>query len=269
MTKNLMTHIVAGYPSLKESERIAQIMLDNEVRFLEVQIPFSDPVADGKTILRANQVALENGIKVEDCFLMMKRLSKYADSIANNSKKLKFASRCKLLFKGSASADSSKILFMTYFNIAFNYGLEKFCKKAKDSGCWGVIIPDIPIDEEGHEHYLRICEKYGLMAIQVISPITPERRLKMIAKVARGVVYCVSHTGTTGAKKSLSPEIKKYLRRVRKYIDLPIAVGFGISGKKQVQDVLKVANVAVIGSELINTYDESGALGVEDFLQSL
>src|SRR3989304_5761671 len=87
------------------------------------------------------------------------------------------------------------LLFMSYFNIPFRYGLEKFCKRAGEFGCYGLIIPDIPIDEEKYDHYLKICEKYNLHAIQIVSPITPERRLKMISKVATGFVYCVARTG--------------------------------------------------------------------------
>lgn len=224
-----MTHIVGGYPNMKECERIARTMCEAGVSFLEIQIPFSDPIADGSTIMAANQKALENGTTVEDCFELMKRLRKHTDT---------------------------SLLFMTYYNIPYRYGLEKFCKKAKQLGCYGLIIPDIPIDEESHEHYIKTCKKHNLHPIQVISPITPERRLKTIAKHASGMVYCVSRYGTTGAETKLNPDLKKYLTKVRKHIKIPLALGFGISNKQQVEEAQKYADIVVIGSKMINLYDE-------------
>jgi len=227
-----MTHIVAGYPSMKECEHIALTMADSGVSFIEIQIPFSDPVADGPTIMAANQAALDNGTSVEECFALMNRIKKNTDI---------------------------PVLFMTYFNIPFRYGLERFIKKAKSVGCYGLIIPDIPLDEENYDHYLRLCKKHGLHAIQVISPITPERRLKLIAKVATGFVYCVARTGTTGARNNISNELKKYLSRVKIHIKVPIAVGFGISNRQQVDLILKDANIAVIGSKIIDLYKNTRA----------
>lgn len=224
----IMTHIVAGYPSLRASEEVASEMLKSGVAFLEIQIPFSDPVADGPTIMRANQKALENGVTPDDCFEMMQRLSKKA---------------------------RTPLLFMSYYNILFRYGLEKFCRRAKEAGCYGLIIPDIPIDEEPYDHYLKTCKKFGLHAIQVISPITPEQRLKKIGEAASGFVYCVSRTGTTGTSQQLDPKLGKYLKRARKYIPVPLALGFGISTKADVKAALQHADMAVIGSAIINLID--------------
>lgn len=226
-----MTHIVAGYPTLKKSEEIAMRMANCGVDFIEIQIPFSDPVADGETIMRANQKALENGVKVEDCFELMRRLAG------------------KFLIK-------PKFLFMSYFNILHHYGLEKFCKKAKECGCYGLIIPDMPIDEEKYDHYLAICKKFGLMPILVISPLTSESRLKQLAKYAKGFVYCVSRYGTTGQASNLNPHLASYLKKVRKYIKLPLAVGFGIAKKEHMEAVWKHAEIAVIGSKIIEMVDK-------------
>lgn len=252
----LMTHIVAGYPTMKKSEEIALAMASAGVSYIEIQIPFSDPIADGPTIMQANQKALENGVTPNDCFELMKRLKK------------NFKTR-----RGSPSSPSEvKLLFMTYFNIPFRYGLESFCKKAKQLGCYGLIIPDMPIDEEGSDHYIKICKKYKLHPVQVISPITPAERLKRIAKVASGFVYCVAHTGTTGESTKLNSKLGKYLDRVRKHIKVPIALGFGISNKKQVKAVLKKADIAVIGSKIINLYKNSKGDKINSlkfFLQSL
>jgi tryptophan synthase alpha chain len=230
----LMTHIVAGYPTLPESKLLAQTMIESGVSYIEIQIPFSDPIADGKTIMDANKKALENGITPDDAFELMKDLSE------------------------KAQPKGVKLLFMSYYNILFKYGLEKFCKKAASIGCYGLIIPDITIDEEPHEHYLAICKKHNLHPIQVISPITPEKRLKGIAKHASGFVYCVATTGTTGARAEISQNLEGYIGKVRKHIpNIPLALGFGISSRSHVKQALAHADIAVIGSEIINIYNTS------------
>ncbi len=242
-----MTHIVAGYPDLKTSEKLALLMADNGADFVEIQIPFSDPVADGTTIMQANQKSLDGGTKVEDCFELMEKVTK------------------------EKAAGKTQFLFMTYFNIVHHYGIEKFCKKAAQCGCYGLIVPDMPIDEEPQEKYLENCKKHGLKAVQVISPLTPERRLKMIAKAAEGLVYCVSKFGTTGQTSELNPKLSSYLKKAKKYIDVPLAVGFGISTKAHVEAIWKEAEIAVIGSKIINIFNESGGdlKVVQKFLQEL
>jgi len=223
-----MTHVVAGYPGMIECEKIILAMAETGVSFIEIQIPFSDPIADGPTIMEANKRALLNGVTTEDCLKLIKRITK----------KIK-----------------TPILIMTYFNIPFRYGLEKFCKKAREADVYGLIIPDIPINEEKHEHYLENCKKHGLHAIQIISPITPPTRLKKIAKVATGFVYCVSTFGTTGEKNKLNPKLNSYLKKIRRYIKIPLALGFGISNKQQISTASKHADIVVIGSKIINLYN--------------
>ncbi len=237
-----MTHIVAGYPDMKTCEEVANLMIDKGVSFMEIQIPFSDPVADGKTIMAANQMSLDSGTDTEDCFELMKKLT---------------------------SQSNIPILFMSYFNVLFAYGLEEFCKKAKEIGCYGLIVPDIPLDEEEYDHYLEICKKYDLKAIQVVSPISTDERLKKISEVAEGFVYCVSRFGTTGAQSELNEKLEEYLIRVKKFIKVPLAVGFGISDKEQAEYVSSLADIVVIGSKVINLLDEKGQSGVEEFLEEI
>lgn len=224
----LMTHIVAGYPNIQESEKLILAMQKAGASYIEIQIPFSDPIADGPTIMKAGEISLKNGMTTRKAFQMLGRLK----------------SKVKV-----------SLLIMTYFNIAFNYGLEKFCKDAKQAGVYGLIIPDIPIDEEKCENYIGLCKKYGLHPIQVISPITPERRLKAISKVASGFIYCISTYGTTGERKGLDHGLEKYLKRVKRQIKLPLAVGFGISSKEQAKLVAEKADIVVIGSKVINLYN--------------
>lgn len=226
MIKNaLMTHIVGGYPTLKASQKIAETMLEAGVNFLEIQIPFSDPIADGPTIAAANQKALKNGITPDDCFMLLKKLTKKT---------------------------ATPILLMTYYNIPFRYGVKKFCIKARAAGCYGLIIPDIPMDEEPYDHYLQICKKEGLHAIQVISLNTPVRRLKKIGTVASGFVYCVTRVGTTGMG---GVDQMPSLQKIRQFIKTPIALGFGIRNKKDVARAQKRADIAVIGSKIIDLYN--------------
>jgi tryptophan synthase alpha chain len=227
-----MTHIVAGYPSLKESTDIAKTMATTGTSFIEIQFPFSDPIADGKTILEANTKALAKGITTKKCFALTKDLAQNTDT---------------------------PILIMTYFNIAFKYGLEEFCRKAQKSGVYGLIIPDIPIDEEPFENYIKLCKKYNLHPIQVISPITPPERLRKIAKIATGFIYCVSRYGTTGEKNTLNPDLRSYLAKVRKHIKIPLALGFGISTPAQAKEAARNADIIVIGSKILNLYDETPA----------
>jgi len=234
----LMTHIVAGYPNMKKCEEIAILMASQNVDFIEIQIPFSDPVADGKTIMDANTKALKNGVNTDDCFALMEMV------------------RCSTSSAGGQQ-DKPELLFMTYYNVVYRYGIEAFCEKARKAGAYGLIVPDIPLDEEEYDHFIEIANKYELNVIQIISPNTTIERLKKIAKVAKGFVYCVSRHGTTGEKANLNKNLGEYLARVRKYIKIPIALGFGISTKKQIIEASKIADIVVVGSKIINIYNES------------
>jgi len=180
----IMTHIVAGYPTLAESEAIALAMIETGIDYLEIQIPFTDPVADGPVISAANHISLDNGTAVQDCMNLMKSLRAKTDI---------------------------PLYFMTYYNIPFVYGLERFCAEAKSAGATGIICPDMPYDEEKRNGYFAQCQKYNLQAILVVSPLTSEERLKHIGEVSKGVIYCVAGSGTTGAERTFDSEMKKYL----------------------------------------------------------
>lgn len=240
-TKKVMTHIVAGYPTMNKCEEVAMMMARMGVSFIEIQIPFSDPVADGPVIMKANQAALEGGIKVADSFKLMERLRKKFDS----------------------EGLKTELLFMSYFNVLHKYGVADFCSKAALCGAYGLIIPDIPLDEEKFDHYLEHCKKNKLSAIQIVSPLTTNERLRKIADAASGFVYCVSRFGVTGAGNSVNPKLKEYLDRVKKHIKLPLAVGFGIANRSQVRAVHKHAEIAVMGSAIINILNSGKSVEVE------
>jgi len=226
----LMTHIVFGYPTIEKSKKIAKIMAKEGVDFIELQIPFSDPVADGPTLMRANQTAIEQKTKVCQAMEFMSEFSKNANI---------------------------PILFMTYFNIVFQYGVDQFCKDAKKAGCSGLIIPDIPLDEEPQEKFISLAEKNDLIAIRVLSPASNERRILLNAPLAKGFVYYVSHKGITGTKTSLDSGLYKNVRQIKKKLNTPIAVGFGISEPAHIRALKGNADVAVIGSAVLNVYTEA------------
>jgi len=242
----LMTHIVIGYPSLKESLSLAKLMAGLGVDFIELQLPFSDPMADGPTIMAANKAALDNGTRVNDCFKAMKELS------------------------GEVNIP---LIFMGYFNTVHSYGAEKFCRDAKKAGTSGLIFPDIPLEEEKEEHYIGSAKKHGLIPVRLLSPASTPLRMKKNASIADGFLYFVGRKGTTGAKARLDSELNLHLRKLKKYFKIPIAVGFGISKPEHIRALKGRAEIAVIGSACLNAYDRApkgeGLKAVEKFLAPL
>ncbi len=241
----LMTHVVIGYPSLEQTVSIITTMAENGVDFIELQIPFSDPLADGPTIMRACETSLQNGTKVKDAFKVMKLASKQVHI---------------------------PLLFMAYYNTVFVYGVEKFCQDAKAAGAMGLIVPDMPLDEESQEHFYAYAKKYDLHTIHVISPASNERRLDMNAKAANGFIYCTARQGITGAGDRLDPKLTTYLKKIRPYFNVPIAVGFGISRKEHLQLLKPYADIAVIGSAIIDVITNTKTTpekAVAQFLSSL
>ncbi|OGH18854.1 MAG: tryptophan synthase subunit alpha [Candidatus Levybacteria bacterium RIFCSPHIGHO2_01_FULL_38_12] len=221
----IMTHVVVGYPTLEKTVQIVKTMAECGADFVELQIPFSDPLADGPTIMKACEKSLNNGTKVRDCFKIAKDLS---------------------------SQVSISLLFMAYYNTVFKYGIKQFIKDSKAAGISGLIVPDMSIDEEGNEKFYAYCKTFNLYNIQVISPASTEQRLRKNAKIAKGFVYCTARQGITGVKEELNPELSSYLKKVRSHFSIPLAVGFGISKKEHVKALKKHADIAVIGSAIIN-----------------
>lgn len=240
----IMTHVVVGYPTLQATIELVKLMEQAGVDMIELQIPFSDPLADGPTIMKACQIALDNGTTVRDAFALVKQLQKDV---------------------------RIPLLFMCYYNTVFRYGVEKFCKNAKEAGISGLIVPDMNLDEEQEEHFYMIAQKYNLHTIQVISPVATSERLEKISKAANGFVYATAHQGITGAKKDLSDVLDTYLQKVKKYIDIPLAVGFGISRTDHVRELIGKADIAVVGSKIIDivTISKDYKKDVGDFLKQL
>jgi tryptophan synthase alpha chain len=226
----LMTHVVVGYPTLKDTVRIVETMVEAGVDMVELQIPFSDPLADGPTIMRACEESLKSGTKVKDAMTIMNILS---------------------------SRVTVPLYFMAYYNTVFRYGTDRFCQDAKNAGATGLIAPDMALDEEPQEHFIASCKKYNLHNIQVVSPASTDKRLKKNATIAHGFVYATARQGITGAKNKLDPQIRSYLANVKKYFSIPVAVGFGISQKQHIEILKGQADIAVIGSAIIDILNAS------------
>ena len=244
-SKGVMTHVVIGYPNLQETEQTIINMAETGVSFIELQIPFSDPIADGPTIMEASRVALENGTKVKDCFELMARVSKKVDT---------------------------PLLFMSYYNIVLNYGVEKFCKDAKAAGAAGVIIPDIP-PEETKDGFYEACRKNDLDTILILAPISTPDRIQVVGENSRGFIYCTARMSTTGSKADIPEETKAFLAALRKKVSLPLSIGFGISKPEHVRFIKDYADIIVIGSKVIDIMNETTPKNrqeeVKKFLKSI
>lgn len=240
----IMTHVVVGYPSLEETISLVKLMEKSGVDFVELQIPFSDPLADGPTIMKACEASLKNGTKVKDAFRISTELSKQI---------------------------SIPLLFMAYYNTVFRYGTKKFCIDAKNAGISGLIVPDMPIEEESEEHFMKYCIEAGLHHVRVISPASTDDRLVKNSKVANGFVYFTARQGITGAKSTLDPQLVSHLKQVRKIFTVPIAVGFGISKKEHIKAIKPYADIAIVGSAIIDIINKGKDYPkrVENFLKEL
>jgi tryptophan synthase alpha chain len=236
----LMTHIVIGYPSLETSYEIVKSMVEAGVDLMELQIPFSEPIADGPVILRANQEALAQGITVKQC--------------------IDFGGQVARQFK-------IPFLFMTYYNILFKYGVAEFAQITADMKLRGAIVPDLP-PEEGRD-YLDAMASRQLNPIFIYAPTTSDKRMQMLAEHARGFVYCVARKGVTGAQTNFSQDLQGYLARCRQATDLPLALGFGVKDKADVDYLTGKVDIAVIGTQTIRIVEEKGVSAVGDFIRGL
>jgi tryptophan synthase alpha chain len=236
----LMTHLVLGYPSFEVNRRVIDQMVAGGVDLIELQIPFSEPVADGPMILKANQASIANRTTVAGC--------------------LDFAAEMTALH-------NLPFLFMTYYNIVFKFGEEAFVNRAADLGISGFIIPDLPPEEGGQ--YLRFIREKGLAPIQIFAPTSSPERMRFLATQGAGFVYCVARRGVTGSKTDFDQVFYDYLDRCRQATDLPLAVGFGIRSRQDIEMLQDRADIAVIGTETIRLVDEQGASAVEPFIRGL
>jgi tryptophan synthase alpha chain len=236
----LMSHIVIGYPDFPQSLRLVDAMVNAGVDLMELQIPFSEPIADGPVIARANQQALLAGSSVERCLAFARDVSE----------------RFPIPF-----------LFMSYYNILFRRGPTKMVSEMASAGIKGAIVPDLPPEEA--TEYLSAAKQYDIAPIFIFTPTTSDERLNLISKVAEGFVYCVARQGVTGQKTNFTQDLDRYLARCREATRLPLALGFGVRNREDVEYLHGKVDVAVVGSETLRVFDEHGVNGAGDFIRSL
>lgn len=220
----LMPFLTVGYPDLATSEAILHALVDAGADMLEIGTPFSDPLADGSTVQRTSQVSLDNGTTLKDCIALVKRTR--------------------------AAGVSVPMTLMGYYNPVVKYGVEQYVADCADAGVDGFIVPDLPIEES--ERLRTAARQHGLDLIFMAAPTTTDDRLKKVAELGSGYVYCVSVTGVTGARDQMSSQLDDYMARVRNHTDLPLGIGFGISTPEHVEHVGRVADGAIVASALIN-----------------
>lgn len=243
--KGFILFVSAGDPDLATSLEIVLTLAETGADIIELGVPFSDPMADGPTIQASSQRALENGVTINDILEMVKTV------------------RTKTVVP---------IVLFSYLNPLFRYGIGKLAKDAADVGVDGILVTDA-VDQEAAD-IAKILKESGLDLISLIAPTTTDARLKQIADHAGGFIYAVSRAGVTGAQAETSSSAQVLVERARKFTDLPIAVGFGISTRKQIEDVWQYADAAVVGSAIVAEIERSIVSGnaverVREFVSGL
>lgn len=236
----LMTHAVVGYPSLEENRAMLECMAEAGIDLVELQLPFSEPIADGPMFIRANQAALDRGLHRDDYFAFLEQAARDFDF---------------------------PLLFMGYYNSVFRMGHEAFCKRLENAGGDGYIIADLPLEEAAD---LDACAaRHGLDPIHIVTPLNSEDRLRQIAKTASGFIYCVARRGVTGRSTEFDENLKEYMQRCRSVIKLPLALGFGIKTPEHVRQLRGIADIAIVGTACLEAWESRGRAGYLDFLRSL
>ena len=236
----LVPYVTAGFPELDSTAPVLDALVDAGADVIELGIPFSDPLADGPTIQASSYRALRNGMDVERVL---------AEVAAFRERH-----------------DTALVLF-TYLNPVLRHGAERFCRRAREAGADGLLLTDLP---SGTDPALEATVTgAGLDLIRLLAPTTPAERIPRVARGGGGFLYYISRTGVTGASASLREEVGEEVARVRAAVDLPVAVGFGISGPEQARTVARWADGVVVGSALIRRLEEEGVEGARAFVASL
>ena len=229
--KALIAYITVGYPSIEATPRIASVLSESGCDIIELGIPFSDPLADGATIQKASHQALQNGTTPRVCLEVAEQIHRKI---------------------------ATPLVFMTYYNPVFNFGLEAFCRSCTKAGISGLIIPDLP-PEEGLE-LETITQKNNLDLIYLLAPTSTGERIATAAERSRGFLYLVSIAGVTGARQDLPADLETFVKRVRQKAKQPLCVGFGVSTTEQARRVAGIADGVIVGSRLIQLIEEDPTL---------
>ncbi len=240
----LSLFFTAGHPNLNDTVSIIETLEASGADLIEVGMPFSDPIADGPTIQRTSEIALDNGMSLKVLFEQLKDIRSKANI---------------------------PLILMGYMTPVFKYGVEAFLAKCAEVGIDGLILPELPL-EVYEEEYAPLFEKYGLLNVFLITPQTPESRVRKIDAASKGFIYMVSSASTTGAKTSIAADQEAYFKRIQ-HMELknPCLIGFGISNKATFQNACKYAAGAIIGSAFVKALDEGtdSVSATKEFVKSI
>ena len=240
--KLLSIYFSAGHPSLEDTVPILKKLQAAKVDMVEIGLPFSDPLADGPTIQESSTQALSNGMTTDKLFSQLENIREYINI---------------------------PLVLMGYFNPMMQFGIEKFCKCCESIGIDGLIIPDLPVDIY-HEKYKILFDKHGLYNMFLITPQTPEKRIRYIDKVSNGFIYMVSSASVTGAKNTFGNSQKDYFKRISGMrLSSPTVVGFGISNASTYSTAIEHSKGAIIGSAFIKFLEDKGVNKIADFISSI
>lgn len=237
--KALIVYLTCGYPDLRTTEKLVLELEKRGVDIVELGIPFSDPLADGPTIQEASGYALKkHKVNLPAIFSLVSRIRKI--------------SRIPLCLMG-------------YYNPIFSYGQVRFVNEAKSTGVDGVIIPDLPPEED--KWLMSLAQKADLKTVFFLSPTSSAKRMQYISKVSTGFIYYVSLTGVTGERKVVAPDLKQNIKAIKRYAQKPLCVGFGISAPGHIREVFKICDGAIVGSAVIRAIRDN--LGKRDLVEKV
>jgi tryptophan synthase alpha chain len=240
--KLLSIYFTAGFPQLEDTVTILKQLEASGVDMIELGLPFSDPLADGPTIQESSTQALKNGMTTDKLFDQLKDIRHYI---------------------------KVPLIVMGYFNPMMQYGVERFCQRCQEVGIDGLIIPDLPV-EVYHEKYQELFQQYGLLNMFLITPQTPDERIRFIDKVSEGFIYMVSSAATTGAQSSFGNTQEAYFKRIEAMnLNAKLLVGFGISNAETYQAATAHSKGAIIGSAFIKNLEAKGVNSVQDFIRTI
>lgn len=240
--KAFIGFVTAGDPDLDASLEIMTAMAKGGCDLIEIGIPFSDPIAEGPVIQEADLRALANGTTTDKVFDLTKKLSERVDI---------------------------PLVYMTYLNVLFKYGYDKFFQNSKDAGVSGVIVPDLPYEEK--DEVQSVADKYDIDVISLVAP-TSEDRIKMIASDAKGFIYTVSSMGVTGMRSKITTDLSAIVSHIKSVTNIPVAIGFGINTPEQAKKYSGIADGVIVGSAIVNLVSEHGKAApkyVFDYVKSM
>lgn len=240
--KAFIPFVTCGDPDLETTAAIVRAMAANGADLIELGIPFSDPTAEGPVIQGANIRALAGGVTTDKVFDLVREVRRDV---------------------------TVPMVFMTYANVVYSYGAEKFIATCKDVGIQGLILPDIPFEEK--EEFLDLCHTYGVDLVSLVAPTSADR-IAMIAREAEGFLYIVSSLGVTGTRTEISTDLDSIVKVVRENTDTPCAIGFGISTPEQCAKIGAIADGAIVGSaivKLVAQYGKDAAGPVGEYVRSM